>query len=242
MYVDIRLTAPYTHDDPIDINNTDVKEMIAKTKSFIRRDIINFYPIKYGAYCLEWINKLGELTRPHFHIILKLTEFRSKDSILKRMRTLFANQYNGDEGYEHFRGCHAYSVRVLDEPDDLPRYWRYLLKQHPLKFYEYRLPPCLTGNELQIQTHNAQAEYREVQKYTIERKKRGTVEQSKKYVMFREFKEKGITQEHHFAVEMIKFFQDKGSICPFTKMKDYWHTYQVYSGLMTPEEWVAQHY
>lgn len=249
MYVSIRLTIPLPGDyDFTKLDFTSKKDKVLHRNVNMAHDfvkeIIDFYNPAECAYCLEWINGIAEITKPHFHLNMRLPDFKSKDSIQKRIREKWVKEIHDEGDYKHYKGQNAYCCQTLDELDDEVRYWRYLLKQNPLNYYtvEGREPQCLVGNEFNIQRNNAQLEYQEKQERAVKAKKNSNNEKSKKNVMFREFKERNITDEVEFAVAMIDWHTSKGYITPFTKISDYWNTYQILTGLITSREWVNQHY
>ncbi len=111
---------------PLGKNDNDVTNEELRLYSRVIKDIVTE---SAGDYTVgfEKTNKYGEETKHHFHVCYETSGLVKKNTLQKNIKDLFAT-------YEiYLRSNEAYSVQVLNEPNDYDRWIRYPLKENPVK-------------------------------------------------------------------------------------------------------------
>lgn len=218
MFCEIRLTHSL-----LEIDDEKVKHMI---KAFLKRQ--KFVVERY-VYGIERVNKWGEQVSPHIHYKFETNVEIKKNTLQKSFRE-FMKAY----GYP-VSGVKHYAIMLDIQPDDEERWWRYVLKEEGAcigcssnmsEFVPNNLPLAVDERKLQI-------------KRNLEARERYLDKDSFKGKMFDHFStELKINQKRQFFIELIKYYQEKNKVPPFSKLEEYWIDYQILTGLITAEEYV----
>ena len=76
-------------------------------------------------------------------------------------------------------------------------------------------------------------------KRNIEARDRYLDKDSFKGKMYQHFSEElAITTEREFYIELIKYYQKKNKVPPFSKLKEYWIDYQIMTNLISADNYV----
>lgn len=212
----------FTHEH-FEINDD---KCVSLLKAFLKKQKFEIRDYIYG---IERIDKWGEKTKAHIHFKFESGYDIKKNTLQKNFREFMRAYGFPVSGVKH------YAIMIESQPDDEDRWWRYVLKE------EDALIGCNEGMKKFVEENMALAQderKRQIQK-NREARDRFLDKDSFKGKMFQYFTaELTITTEREFYIELIKYFQAKSKVPPFSKIKDYWRDYQIQTGLMTPEYYV----
>lgn len=210
--------------------------LIDATADMVRYHLEKFIKEKYDstkyALCTEKIDKFGKETHEHIHCNFYTDNMDiKKNTLQQQLKKKFTKL-----GYE-LKGTKHYSVRILGDPDDEDRWWRYCWKEdtkvkhfgfdeETVENYKILAPD---EREQQIKKNNEH-----IDKYLDKSSFKGK--------MYEKFKEQGIKDHRSFTIEYIKYCQKNHKVPSFTKIDDYFLDYKISSGLITPDEWYDEKY
>lgn len=218
MFVEIRLTHSL-----LDIS---YERAVALLKRFVEKQKFEVQSYLYGVECQ---NKFGEPTSAHIHFKFETDVDVKKNTLQKNFREFM--KHNG----EPVSGVRHYAIMLETQPEDEDRWWRYVLKEEGGKFGWSSDKHAFVEENIAL----ARDERKQQIKRNIEARERYLETDSFKGKMFKHFTEElTITTEREFYVELIKYFQAKSKVPPFSKIKDYWRDYQISVGLITAEYFV----
>ena len=220
MYCEIRLTH--------ELLELDDDKCVALLKAFLKKQK---FEVMNHIYGIERYNKFGELTKAHIHY-----KFETDISVDIKKNTLQKNFREHMKAYGYpVSGVKHYAIMLETQPDDEDRWWRYVLKEEKCRFgYSKQMtdfvekfrPMALDERKQQIK-RNCEARDRYLDKDSFKGK------------MYSHFSaELSITTERKFYIELIKYYQSKSKVPPFSKVKDYWIDYQIMTNLISAEHYV----
>ena len=123
----------------------------------------------------------------------------------------------------------------LSFPDDEDRWWRYVLKE------EDAICGWSSDKHTFVEDNIALAkdERKNQIRRNIEARDRYLDKDSFKGKMYQHFSDElAITTEREFYIELIKYYQRKNKVPPFSKLKDYWIDYQIMTNLISADNYV----
>lgn len=223
-YIKLRLTPEKYHDTP-SFNWTFGK--------FIP-DLINYLGIYQYTWGCEETDKFGKPTLAHVHIHGMYDIDKNVDTLRSHMR-----KFSQQCGFK-FGGNKCYSLSLLADPEDEDRFMRY-----PLKKQDYsKIAKKHKGGGVGINDETlekwellARDEYKIQKAKNLQALENHLDKSSFKGKMFSEFNEEEIDTHKSFVIELIKYYQKKNKVPPFSKIEDYWVDYRISVGLLTAEEW-----
>lgn len=194
--------------------------------------IIEYVSSTEWIYCMEEVDKFGKKTNEHFHLNLYTDKLIKKDTLQKKIRSIFH-----DRGIE-LKGNKMYSVRVICDPEDEDRWWRYCCKEEGAlivnshsfenKIKQWKLL-ATDEREIAIKRNNK----------TID----GYLDKSSfKGKMYLNFTKENIKKKKVFIIALIKYYMKKSKVPPFSKLEDYWLDYRIQTGIITVEEYYELRY
>lgn len=195
------------------------------TRGKLINNFIKKYDISKYIYVQETFDKFGKETTPHIHFNCVIDAEVKKDTIQRWIRrTAEANSYN-------LKGNKCYSVRVLGDPEDEDRWWRYCCKEKGAKVSARGFSKSKIIEYKKL----AQDEREQQIKRNLQAQESYLDKSSFKGKMFDLFKKEDIKSHRPFIIGIINYYNKKGKIAPFSKFNDYWLDYQISTGLMTAE-------
>lgn len=206
-------------------------------EAFVRMFLRNFTEhldslgdIVHQASVWESKNKFGEETHKHLHWNLEFyeNEILNKDSLMAWLR----RQPIG------IKGNKCYSLKIVADPQDEKRWWRYLLKEAdlnkgyvlPQDFDEFIECQCARDERNQQVIRNLASRDKLLKKDSFRLR------------IFAKMKQKEaelghIPTDKFLWCEFVKMYQEDNRIPPFNTMDNLVLDYKCYNGILTPEEY-----
>lgn len=182
--------------------------------------------------CIEKYDKYGKETAPHIHANIYHQDDYKKNTLQKKFRELVKTyDYN-------LSGNKDYSIRVLAQPDDEERWWRYILKESGARLF------CSKNME----------DFADEYKKLAQDERKRTIELNNKYLqkyldkssfkgkMYQFLQKSQVTTHKDFIISAIKYYLEKQTTPAFTKLDDMFIEYQLLTGIMSVEDWYSQKY
>ena len=217
VFVEIRLTHSL-----LDISND---RCIHILKAFVKKQKFDVSSWMYG---IESKNKFGEDTSTHIHFKFETDVDLKKNTLQKSFRDYMRNLGEPVSGVRH------YSI-MLNFPDDEDRWWRYVLKEEDARCGWSQDKHTFVEENIAL----ARDERKQQIKRNIEARDRYLDKDSFKGKMYQHFSaELAITTEREFYIELIKYYQSKNKVPPFSKLKEYWIDYQIMTNLISVDNYV----
>lgn len=190
------------------------------------------YDVTQYIYVEEKFDKFGKETTPHIHFNCIVAEEVKKDTLQRWLRR------TAETAGKPLKGNKCYSLRLIGDPDDEDRWWRYCCKEKGAKV-------TFRGFEKSKIVHYkimAQDEREQQIKRNLQAQDNYLDKSSFKGKMFDFLKKEGVDSHRPFIIGLIKYYLEKGKVAPFSKLEDYWIDYQISIGIMTPEQYYDRTY
>lgn len=218
-------------------------ELEDNTMSKYLRDIAKYLDSEKYIITKEILNKFGEETHPHFHANLLTEKEVKKDTIQKWIRNYF-----NKKGIV-IKGVKMYSVRVLVDPNNEERWWRYCLKEKRTEKNNFKFKiKGFTSEEIKFHKLVAQEEREQQIAQNIKNRKKYLETQSFKGKMYKYViekyneKDEKLISHYEFVSSMIEYYRKNDKITPLSKIEEYYVDFQLSTGSKSIQEWYSQTY
>ena len=181
----------------------------------------------------EATDSFGKPTIPHIHLHGYCDYDKQTDSLKKQIL-----RFSKTWGYP-FAGNKCYSLTIFADPDDKERFFRYPLKKEDFEC-KYKLKDPYKGfskEEIDEMRLLAQEHYKIQLEKNLKSLSQYLDKSSFKGKMYDQFSKIDISTHKEFCINLLKHYQSKNKVPPFSKIDDYWVDYQIVTGLLTPEQW-----
>lgn len=224
MYIQFRLTPEFC----VNPEKTFINRFLAEFTMYLR----TLGEIEHHAMAWEKTNKFGESTHKHLHWNIVLDQnFKclNKDSIMAWIR----RQPMG------IKGNKCYSLKIVGDPEDEDRWWRYIIKESdPWRVAEF--PPDFN---LEIQKQLAREERAEQIKKNLASRDKLLKKDSFRLRIFAKMKKQiedqgnPVVDDKYLWCEFVKLYQKDNRIPPFNTMDNLVLDYKVTTGIITVEDY-----
>jgi len=188
-----------------------------------------FGTIENFGSCLEEQNKFGEATEPHYHINVELD-----DSIRDFKKDTFQAWFR--QRLFLPKGNKCYSIRLVGDPEDTQRWWRYLLKEVGAKIFEF---PTLDIDTLAL-TLMAQDERKLQIDRNVAARDRMLLNDSFRIRCYSAVQTELLgtaVNNRSIYCAIIRYYMANNKVPPFNSLMNMVWDYRVHFELMTPEQY-----
>lgn len=207
------------------------------------KDFLESYgTIEASAACFETKNKFGEDTHPHYHVNVQLDDHNkdfSKEYFQKWIRR---------QPYQA-KGNKAYSVRVVPDPTEEDRWWRYILKEN--ESIGAVIAQCFPQNfpedfDLHLNTHLAVDERKLQIERNIKARAKALQTDNFRLRMFNKlntnYLERGFSvaappPSQTIFCDLVQAYQDDNRIPPFNTMSNMVWDFKIHCKYLTALEY-----
>lgn len=227
MFIQLRLTAEMC------------KEPSMARWRFLRSPLFEYVTkdsgeLHYYAVTRETQNKFGEPTKPHYHI--NICADTGEKFTVENFQKWFRKRPFLPSGNK------AYSFKLVGDPDDEDRWWRYLLKEKGAKLIESKFPPDF---DISLNTIMAQNERDEQIKKNVEARDRLLRNDSfrlKAFAALQKKYENKCPQNRQIFGDLVRYYQEKNKIPPFNSLLNMVFDYKVHTKEIEPETYFDIYY
>lgn len=224
MFIQFRLTPEYAQ-------NSD-KYWISRFRKDFMDYLRNLGTIQHYASVWEDRNKFGEETKKHLHLNIEFYE----DELLKKdtMMTWIRRHQLG------IKGNKCYCLKIVGDPKDEKRWWRYLVKQNDLN-KNHHLPEDF---DIALETKCARDEREQQILKNIQSRDKLLKKDSFRLRIFnlmlaRNSDLTALTDKYLWC-EFVKMYQEDNRIPPFSTMDNLVLDFKCHTKIITPEEYFDQ--
>lgn len=195
------------------------------------RKYLNDLGVEQFIMCVEQQDKFGKETHEHIHCNFIEPNGFKKDTLQKKFKQKLLVYDITVSGNKH------YSLRVVAQPEDEDRWWRYCLKE------KNKMPILQKGHDKE-----QMKEWRLLARDERERQIKKNNEDLDRYLdkssfngkMFQKFKEEEVIGFHNFGKRYINYCMENSKVPSFSKIEDYYYLYKIQMGLMTADEYMYE--
>ena len=187
--------------------------------------------VNSSAVCKERYNKFGEETHPHYHINLECDMYDFK-------KENFQKWFRGQPFLPS--GNKAYSIKIVGDPEDENRWWRYLLKDDKSKLLDSNFPE---GFDIELNRKMAIDERLQQIKKNIEARERLLRTDSFRLRAFAHLSalyNNDLKTNRQIFSDLVRYYQENNKIPPFNSLMNMVYDYKVHTKQMTPEDYYDQ--